>query len=75
MQKAILLKPAGKIISMLLWAAGFYLLSTAGIGALWAAVGAVLLKAAVRFIFRITVMLVSVAVLIAIFILFIAVCL
>jgi hypothetical protein len=67
MQKAISQKTAWTVILILLLVICFCFLSKMGIQPLWAAIGVVFIKAFVRFIFRITVVLVSIAIVISLF--------
>jgi len=68
MQKAILQKTVYTVMLVLSLAIVFYLLSKMGVQPLWAAIGIIFLRGIVRFIFRIAVMLVSIAIVIALFI-------
>jgi mannose/fructose/N-acetylgalactosamine-specific phosphotransferase system component IID len=49
------------VIRILFFAVCFWALSKAGIEPLWAAIGIVMLKSIIRFIFRLSVVLVSIA--------------
>ena len=49
------------VIRIFVWAVCFKMLSTAGIEPLWAAIGIFMLKGIFRLIFRLSVMLVSIA--------------
>ena len=68
MQKAIFQNSIGTIITILLLIIAVCFLSIAGMQPLWAVIGILVLKGVIRFIFRIIVMLVSVAIVIAGFI-------
>jgi len=67
-QKTVFQKTAQTIILVLLLAVAFWFLSKMGVQPIWAAVGFFFIKGIIRFIFRIVVMLVSVAIVIALFI-------
>ena len=73
MQKVISQKTVWITILVLLLAISFYFLSKMGIQPLWAAIGFVFLRGIVRFVFRITVMLVSIAIIISLFIFLISI--
>ena len=68
MQKSILRKVVWKVILVLVLATCFYFLSKTGVQPLWAAIGIIFIKSVIRFIFRISVILVSIAIVIAIII-------
>ena len=65
MQKSIFQKTTGMIILVLLLTICFCFLSKMGIGPLWAAIGIIFVKGCIRFVFRMTVLLVSIAIVIA----------
>ena len=70
-QKAISQKTVRTIGLILLLTGVFWFLSKMGIQPIWAAIGFFFIKGIIRFIFKIAVMLVSVAIVIALFILLI----
>jgi len=73
MQKSILQKTVWRIILLVLLAIAIYFLSKMGIKPFYAAIGIIFIKSVFRFIFRITVMLVSIAIVIAIIVFLISI--
>jgi len=73
MQKSILQKTVWRIILLVLLAIAICFLSKMGVQAFYATIGIIFIKSVFRFIFRITVMLVSIAIIIAIIIFLICV--
>ena len=64
MQKAILQKTVWRLITILLLALCFYFLSKNGVQPLLATILIIFIKGVIRFVFRMTVMLVSIAIVI-----------
>jgi len=64
MQNSILQKYVWKVILILLLTFCFYFLSKNGVQPLLAAIGIIFIKGFIRFVFRMTVMLVSIAIVI-----------
>jgi hypothetical protein len=73
MLKAMLQKSARTVGTVLLLVIAVCLLVKMGMQPLWAVIGILLLRGIVRFVFRLTVMLVSITITIAIFIALIAI--
>jgi mannose/fructose/N-acetylgalactosamine-specific phosphotransferase system component IID len=65
MQKSIFQKVMPGIIPIILLATGVWFLFKMGMEPLWAAIAVIILKGFIRFVYRLTVMLVAVAVVIS----------